>query len=73
MGGGFQLREVGRPMPLPSTGRGPLPLPRCSAASTSADTKLPLALRPAALGDRRPAMMCGDSGAGATAGRGSEG
>lgn len=90
MGGGFQLREMGRPMPLPSstgTAGTPPALARCSAALSSSLKVLPVAwvaagpppnepllpLRPTeaeAPGDRRPAMMCGDSGAGATAGEG---
>ena len=90
MGGGFQLREEGRPMPLPSGGcRDPSLLPARSSAAASRAVKLlltavpggggggiPLLLlllaRPMVStppGDRRPAMMCGELGGGATAGR----
>jgi len=87
IGGGFQPREMGRPMPLPSGTGGaaaPLALARCSAAARisvnvlrcwgagppPSELLLPLrATGAAAPGDSRPAMMLGDSGAGATAGQ----
>lgn len=87
MGGGFQPREMGRPIPLPSGTAGtgaPLALARCSAAARISlnvlaccgagppPSKLVLPLRAkgaAAPGDSRPAMMLGDSGAGATTGK----
>lgn len=85
MGGGFQPREMGRPMPLPSCTVGtaaPLALARCSAAARISLNELaceagPLPSEPLpplrgtgpAPGDSRPAMMFGDSGAGATAAR----
>lgn len=105
MGGGRQLREMGLPMPLPSSGAGisgPSMLLRadaarsCAAARTAAKLLLPpalasrlaeagwttppptellLELRPrlsGRAGDSRPAMMCGESGAGATAGDGDQ-
>ncbi len=103
IGGGRQLREMGRPMPLPSRGPGscgpsmlllaeatPASARPCAAASRAAKLLVPpladappaagwtlpppiellLALRPRLsdrAGDNRPAMMCGESGAGATA------